>query len=164
MKYVPKRQQDIFQLKQNISATCSWVNKLHSYTGYIIPIITYCSQAWPPSRANLVSFERVQVMATKWILNCNLDYKGRLVELKLLPLCLYVEMHDLLMYLSLVNSKYDISIAVESSKEEKNSPTQQRRTCSQQKQTEQIRRILFSQNKTLTLHRHQTLRKIWEPT
>ena len=39
--------------------------------------------------------------------------------LKLLPLCLYVEMHDLLMYLSLVNSKYDISIAVESSKKEK---------------------------------------------
>ena len=108
-----------FQLKRNISATCSWVNKLHSYTGYIVPIITYCSQAWSPSRANLVSFERVQVMATKWILNCNLDYKGKLVKLKLLPLCLYVEMHNLLMYLSLVNSKYDISIAVESSKEEK---------------------------------------------
>ena len=104
-----------FQLKPNISATCSWVNKLHLYTGYIVPIITYCSQAWSPSRANLVSFERVQVMATKWILNCNLDYKERQVKLKLLPLCLYVEMHDLLMYLSLVNSKYDISIAVESS-------------------------------------------------
>ena len=29
------------------------------------------------------------------------------------------QMHDLLMYLSLVNSKYDISIAVESSKEER---------------------------------------------
>ena len=58
-------------------------------------------------------------MATKWTLNCNLDYKGRIVKIKLLPLCLYVEMHDLLMYLSLVNSKYDISIAVESSKEEK---------------------------------------------
>ena len=108
-----------FQLKRNIFATCSWVNKLHSYTGYIVPVITYCSQAWSPSRANLVNFERVQVMATKWILNCNLHYKGRLVKLKLLPLCLYGEMHDLLMYLSLGNSKYDISIAVESSKEEK---------------------------------------------
>ena len=108
-----------FQLKPNISATCSWVNKLHSYTGYIVPIITYCSQAWSPSKANLVSFEQVEWMATKWILNCNLDYKGRLVKLKLLPLCLYVEMHNLFMYLSLVNSKYDISIAVESSKEEK---------------------------------------------
>ena len=31
-----------FQLKRNISATCSWVNKLHSYTGHIVPIITYC--------------------------------------------------------------------------------------------------------------------------
>ena len=107
------------QLERNISATCQWVNKLHPYTGYIVTIITYCSQAWSPSRANLVSFERVQVMATKWILNCNLDYKGRLVKLKLLRLCLYVEMHDLLMYLFFVNSKYDISIAVESSKEEK---------------------------------------------
>ena len=58
-------------------------------------------------------------MATKWILIRNLDYKGRLVKLKLLPLCLFVEMHDLLMFLSLVNSKYDISIAVESSPEEK---------------------------------------------
>ena len=106
-------------LKRNISATCSWVNKLHSYTGYIVPIITYCSQAWPPSRANLVSFERVQVMARKWILNCNFDYKGRLVKLKLLPLCLYVEMHDLLIYFSLVNSKYNILVAVESSEEEK---------------------------------------------
>ena len=54
-----------FQLKRNISATCSWVNKLHSYTGYIVAIITYCSQAWSPSRASLVSFERVQVMAIK---------------------------------------------------------------------------------------------------
>ena len=62
-----------FQLKRNISATCSWVNKLHSYTGYIVLILTYCSQAWSPSRANLVSFERVQEMATKWILNCNLE-------------------------------------------------------------------------------------------
>ena len=66
-----------FQLKRIISTTCSWVNKLHSYFGYIVPIITYCSQAWSPNRANLVSFERVQVMATKGILNCNLDYKER---------------------------------------------------------------------------------------
>ena len=114
-KHAQKATRAFFQLKRNVSATCSCVNKLHSYTGYIVPNITDCSQARSPSRANSVSFERVQVMAIKWILNCNPDYKGRLVKLKLLAICLYVEMQDLLMYLSLVNSKYDISIAVESS-------------------------------------------------
>ena len=140
-----------FQLKRNISARFSWVNKLHSYTGYIVWIKSYCSQAWSPSRANLVSFERVQVMAAKWIFNCNLDHKGRLVKLKLLPLCLYVEMHDLLMYLSLVNSKYDISIAVEYSKEEKTRQhiREEHAACSQQKQTEQIRQNFFHRTKLL---------------
>ena len=60
-------------------------------------------------------------------------------------------MHDLLMYLSLVNSKYDISIAVEYSKEEKTRQhiRGEHAACSQQKHTEQIRQNFFHRTKLL---------------
>ena len=47
----------------------------------IVQIINYCSQAWSPSTLNIIKFERVQIIATKWILNSDLDYTKRLLEL-----------------------------------------------------------------------------------
>ena len=52
--------------------------------------------------------------ATSWILSArNCIYKEKLIALKLLPLSLYVEMHDLLLLLSLLDNKFDIKVTFE---------------------------------------------------
>ena len=72
--------------------------------------MTYCSQAWQPNKSNLAKFEKVQEIATKWILNASFEYKDRLLQLKLLPLSLYVEMHNLLLLISLDRNEYDVVV------------------------------------------------------
>ena len=53
--------------------------------------------------------EKKQIMATKWILGISLQsYKERLITLKLLPLCHYVELHDLLPFLAIIGNEFDI--------------------------------------------------------
>ena len=95
---VKKATSAFFQIKRNISAISSTSNKMNCYTGYIVPILTYCSQAWLSNR-----------MATKWILGKSLQsYKERLISLKLLPLCLYVELHDLFLFLAITRNEFDI--------------------------------------------------------
>ena len=48
-------------------------------------------------------------MATKWILRNSLQsYKERLISLKLLPLCHYVELHDLLLFLAITQNEHAI--------------------------------------------------------
>ena len=81
--------------------------KLNAYTGYVVTITTYASQTWWPSKGNL-EFEKVQHYATKLILGSNINYRNRLVSLIVLPLSIYVEMHDLLFLLSMRNGDYDI--------------------------------------------------------
>ena len=50
----------------------------------------------------------MQRHATKWILNFTpLPYKQRLAQLALPPICLYIELHDLLLFSSILNEKYD---------------------------------------------------------
>ena len=46
----------------------SVTTRLNANTGYVVPIVTYASQAWTPSRSNMEQLERVQKLATKWIL------------------------------------------------------------------------------------------------
>ena len=53
------------------------------------------------------------------MLNSDLDYTERLLELNLLPLSLSVEIHDLLLFSSLVKSKSDMSIIVQTFNDEK---------------------------------------------
>ena len=58
--------------------------------------------------------EKLQKRATSWILSGrNCTYKEKLIALKLLPLSLYVEMHDLLLLLSLLDNKFDIKVNFE---------------------------------------------------
>ena len=100
----------LFQLKRNLSTNSTRNSKLNSYVGYVVPVLTYCSQAWQPNKSNLAKFERVQEIATKWILNASFEYKDRLLQLKLLPLSLYVEMHNLLLLISLDRNEYDVVV------------------------------------------------------
>ena len=54
--------------------------------------------------------EKLQKIATKWILSKKQSYKLRLVTLNLLPLSLYIEMHYLLYPIALKKSKYDVEL------------------------------------------------------
>ena len=44
------------------------------------------------------------------MLNSHIPYKCRLQKLKMLPLSLYTEMHDLLLFISIVRNNYEIDI------------------------------------------------------
>ena len=99
-----------YQIKRSLTNKCTIQTKLNAYTGYVVQIATNASQAWYPSRNNMDQLERVQKLATKWILCTNSHYKDRLAKLKLLPLSLYIEMHDILMLLALIENKYDVNL------------------------------------------------------
>ena len=80
---------------------------MNAYTGYVVPIAVYASQTWLPNKGNLTEFEKVQHHATKWIIGSDLSYQNRLIKLHILPLSLYVEIHDLLMLLSIKTGEFD---------------------------------------------------------
>ena len=74
-------------------------------------MLTYCSQAWYASKTNLSKFESLQIKATKWIVNGKVSgYTENLLNLKLLPLSMYAEMHNLLLLISLHKNENDVEI------------------------------------------------------
>ena len=92
-----------------MSAISSTSTEMNCHAGYIVPILTYCSKAWLPNRTNMYKIENVQIMAAKWSLGNSLQsYKERFISLKLLPLCHYVDLHDLLLFLAITRKKFDI--------------------------------------------------------
>ena len=99
-----------FQVKRSLSTICNQDTKLNAYVGYVVQVATHASQAWMPSRTNMLDLEKVQKLATKWILCSNESYKERLTNLKLLPLCLYIELHDLLYLLAIMRGDYDTTV------------------------------------------------------
>ena len=104
----------LFQIKRNISDLSSRITKLAAYVGYVVPIATYASQAWMPIKTKMPELEKVQTIATKWILGSTEPYKTRLTKLKLLTLCMYIESHDLLYLLESQKGEYDVDISLES--------------------------------------------------
>ena len=96
-----------YELKRNISQKCEQKSKLNAYLDYVVPIVTYCSQAWFPNKSQI----KLQKIATKWILSEKQSYKQRLVTLNLLPLSLYIEMYDLLYLIALKQVKYDVELS-----------------------------------------------------
>ena len=72
--------------------------KRQLYLSLVRAHLTYCSQLWRPRLIkDIINLERIQRRATKFILNNNqLDYKSRLVSLRLLPLMYWLEMQDIL--------------------------------------------------------------------
>ena len=99
-----------FKLKRNISQKCEQKSKLNAYLGYVVPIVTYCSQAWFPHKSQMKEIEKLRI-ATKWILSKKQSYKQRLVTLNMLPLSLYIEMHDLLYLIALKQGKNDVELS-----------------------------------------------------
>ena len=48
--------------------------KLNAYIGYVVPVLTYASQVWYPSKTDMKSIEKIQQKATKWICGGNDEY------------------------------------------------------------------------------------------
>ena len=80
----------LYQLKRNLRSQKShWTTRLNAYTGYVVPILTYASQAWMPNKTNMEQLESIQKKAAMWILSSNIEYKERLCTFRLLPLSLH---------------------------------------------------------------------------
>ena len=47
-------------LKQNVSSGTSMETKLNAYIGYVVPVLTYASQFWYPSKADMRSIEKIE--------------------------------------------------------------------------------------------------------
>ena len=65
------------------------------------------SQVWYPSKL----LERVQKTATKWICSSRDDYRTRRTRRNTLPISMYMELHDVLFLLSVIDGKYNINCA-----------------------------------------------------
>ena len=71
-------------------------------------ILTHCSPVWHANRTSMKELKLVQKRVTKWICRTSqVDYKTRLIQLKLLPNNLYIEMHDLLTFFKIVADQYN---------------------------------------------------------
>ena len=48
----------LLEIRRNVSAHCNTQLKIHAYTGYVMPIFTFCSQAYHPSLSSLKKLEK----------------------------------------------------------------------------------------------------------
>ena len=91
-----KAHRALFNLKRNTSPLSSLCSRLNMYCGDVVPLLTHFSPVWHANRTSMKELELVQKRVTKWICRTSqVDYKTRLIQLKLLPKNLYTEMHDL---------------------------------------------------------------------
>ena len=87
-----------------MSVTCATDIKRTLHLTLIRSLVTYCCQIWRPylikeSR----TLEKLQRRASKYIMGYpSLDYKQRLLKLNLLPLTLWLELQDVLLFLHLI--------------------------------------------------------------
>ena len=110
-----KATQCFFLLKRCLPRTASLLCKLNAYRAYLVPILTYASPVWYVNCGNCMRLEVIQKQALRWIVasaiggECNL--KDTYHHLKLLPLSLYLELHDILFLLQIFYGKNDIDFA-----------------------------------------------------
>ena len=107
-KGVSKDWRSFYSLKRNISPIANLPTKLYAFIGYVVPVLTYASQVWYPSKLEFKALERVQKSATKWICSSRDDYRTRLNRLNILPISMYIELHDLFL-LFVINGYYTIN-------------------------------------------------------
>ena len=89
-------------LKRTFSSSLSVTAKKQLYISLVRSQLSYCSPIWRPHLIkDIKSLERIQRRATKFILgSCSLNYKERLLALKLLPLMYILELNDLFFFIS----------------------------------------------------------------
>ena len=114
---------NIFQVR-HISVLASYIEPSVMLTPYTLkrPFnlalvrseFVYGSHLWRPQFINdIVALERIQKFATKFVLNnYSMDYKSRLVELKILPLMYFFELAAIVFFLQSIKNtttSFDIS-------------------------------------------------------
>ena len=82
----------------------------YNYIALVRSHLSYCSQLWKPYLVkNITCLERVQRRSTKFILNdYTADYKSRLGSLRLLPIMLWFDLHDLIFLVKCLKDPNDI--------------------------------------------------------
>ena len=101
-----KAWKSFYTLKRNISSRTSMERKMNACKGYIVPVLTYASQVCYPSKTDMKSIEKIQHKDTKWICGGNDKYRQRFETLKIFPLSMYLETHDVLYLLSILEGNY----------------------------------------------------------
>ena len=67
--------------------------------------VLYCSPIWRPHLIkDSKALETLQRRATKYILSSSIDYKSRLIVLKLFPITLWLEIQDVLLLIKLIQN------------------------------------------------------------
>ena len=98
----------LFILRRNLSKAKFWTRK-NAYICYVVPILNYGSALWKPSKGDLGTLESIQRKAVSWIfITNNISYKDKLVKLDILPISLYQELHDILLFAKILTGKVDI--------------------------------------------------------
>ena len=96
--YIVSKAYRTFGMIRHAFKTSSIPAKCKLYLSLVRSHLSYCSPVWRPQHArDIISLERVQRRATKYILNdYTSDYKSPLLSLHLLPLMYYSELCDLM--------------------------------------------------------------------
>ena len=98
----------LFQSENEHPTTEFVVSRLNMYFGYVVPILTHRSPFWHADRTSMKELELAQKRVTKWFCRASqVHYKTRLIQLKLLPINLYIEVHDSLTFFKIVADQYN---------------------------------------------------------
>ena len=111
---ISKAYRELSVLRQSFNPLNSSSTKKTLYTTMVCSHLIYCSPVWCPRFIKDIQLlERVQRRATKYILNdFTSDYKDRLISLELLPLMMFYELLDIMLFvksLKTPNDCFDIS-------------------------------------------------------
>ena len=92
----------MFSLRRNIAYNVKPKTKLSPYKSLVLPIVTYGLFCAKQSKITMNALERLQKKAVKWIMgNKQTCYANSLRLLNLLPLPMFGQMNDLLLFSSL---------------------------------------------------------------
>ena len=104
-----KARNALYYVRRNVAYQISRQVKLGLYKSLILPILTYGFHCYSPNRTDLNRLERFQRKAIKWIMgNQSDDYKRQLSTLNLLPLPMFLQVNDLLLFSSLCDEQHEM--------------------------------------------------------
>ena len=93
-------------LKRNLLKNMETTVKICAYKSLILPLITFASSTWHPSRGSMRLMECFQKRALKWITGYrNASYFENMVTLRLLPLPMFLRLNDILLLSKLYHDK-----------------------------------------------------------